>query len=109
SGVGVRDETIQKNPGQVFGMIRAIYRAVVFAKANPEETIQAFMDWTRVDRELAVKSYELATKSWPDGLVISDAATKAEVDQAQAEVEIRGPMPMDKVRDWSFAEKAIRK
>jgi len=109
SGVGVRDETIQKNPGQVFGMIRAIYRAVVFAKANPEETIQAFMDWTRVDRELAVKSYELGTKSWPDGLVISDAAIKAVVDQAQAELKIRGPIPLDKVRDWSFAEKAIKK
>ena len=109
SGVGVRDETIQKNPGQVFGLIRAIYRSVVFAKANPEETIQAFMDWTRVDRELAVKSYELGTKSWPDGLVISDAAIRAVVDQAQAELKIRGPIPLDKVRDWSFAEKAIRK
>jgi len=109
SGVGVRDETIQKNPGQVFGLIRAIYRAVVFAKANPEETIQAFMDWTRVDRELAVKSYELGTKSWPEKLIISDAAIKAVVDQAQAELKIRGPIPLDKVRDWSFAEKAIRK
>lgn len=109
SGVGVRDETIQKNPGQVLGLIRAIYRSVVFAKANPEETIQAFMDWTRVDRELAVKSYELGTKSWPDNLVISDAAIKAVVDQAQAELKIKGPIPLDKVRDWSFAEKAARK
>jgi NitT/TauT family transport system substrate-binding protein len=109
SGVGVRDETIQKNPGQVLGLVRAIYRAVVFAKANPEETIQAFMDWTRVDRELAVKSYELGTKSWPDNLIISDAAIKAVVDQAQAELKIRGPIPLDKVRDWSFAEKAAKK
>jgi len=109
SGVGVRDETIQKNPGQVFGLIRAIYRSVVFAKANPEETIQAFMDWTKVDRELAVKSYELGTKSWPDNLVISDAAIKAVVDQAQAELKTRGPIPLNKVRDWSFAEKAARK
>jgi NitT/TauT family transport system substrate-binding protein len=109
SGVGVRDETIQKNPGQVFGLVRAIYRAVVFAKANPEETIQAFMEWTRVDRELAVKSYELGTKSWPDNLIISDAAIKAVVDQAQTELKIRGPIPLDKVRDWSFAEKAARK
>ena len=109
SGVGVRDETIQKNPGQVFGLIRAIYRSVVFAKANPEETIQAFMDWTRVDRELAVKSYELGTKSWPDNLVISDAAIKAVVDQAQVELKIKGPIPLDKVRDWSFAEKVARK
>jgi NitT/TauT family transport system substrate-binding protein len=109
SGVGVRDETIQKNPGQVLGLVRAIYRAVVFAKANPEETIQAFMNWTRVDRELAVKSYELGTKSWPDNLIISDAAIKAVVDQAQVELKLKGPIPLDKVRDWSFAEKATRK
>jgi NitT/TauT family transport system substrate-binding protein len=109
SGVGVRDETIQKNPGQVLGLVRAIYRAVVFAKANPEETIQAFMDWTRVDRELATKSYELGTKSWPDNLVLSDAAIKAVVDQAQTELKLKGPIPLDKVRDWSFAEKATKK
>jgi ABC-type nitrate/sulfonate/bicarbonate transport system substrate-binding protein len=109
SGVGVRDETIQKNPGQVFGLVRAIHRAVVFAKANPEETIQAFMEWTRVDWALAAKSYELGTKSWPDNLIISDAAIKAVVDQAQTELKIRGPIPLDKVRDWSFAEKAARK
>ena len=109
SGVGVRDETIQKNPGQVFGLVRAIYRSVVFAKANPEETIQAFMDWARVDRELAVKSYELGTKSWPDNLVISDAAIKAVVEQVQAELKLKGPIPLDRVRDWSFAEKVTRK
>ena len=109
SGVGVRDETIQKNPGQVLGLVRAIYRAVVFAKANPEETVQAFMEWTRVDRELAVKSYELGTKSWPDNLIISDAAIKAVVDQAQVELKLKGPIPLDKVRDWSFAEKVTKK
>ena len=109
SGVGVREETIQKNPGQVFGLLRAIHRAVVFAKANPEETIQVFMEWTRVDRELATKSYELGTKSWPDNLIISDAAIKAVVDQVQTELKIRGPIPLDKVRDWSFAEKVTKK
>jgi ABC-type nitrate/sulfonate/bicarbonate transport system substrate-binding protein len=109
SGVGVRDETIQKNPGQVLGLLRAIHRALLVAKANPEETVQAFMEWTRVDRELATKSYELGTKSWPDNLIISDAAIKAVVDQAQTELKIRGPIPLDKVRDWSFAEKVTRK
>ena len=109
SGVGVRDDTIQKNPGQVFGLVRAIYRSVVFAKANPEETIQAFMDWARVDRELAVKSYELGTKSWPDDLVIYDAAIKSVVEQAQAELKLKGSIPLDKVRDCSFAEKAAKK
>jgi ABC-type nitrate/sulfonate/bicarbonate transport system substrate-binding protein len=109
SGVGVRDETIQKNPGQVLGLLRAIHRALLVAKANPEETIQAFMEWARVDRELATKSYELGTKSWPDNLIISDVAIKAVVDQALTELKIRGPIPLDKVRDWSFAEKVTKK
>ena len=109
SGVGVRDETIQKNPGQILGLLRAIHRALLVARSNPEETIQAFMEWTRVDRELATKSYKLGTKSWPDNLIISDAAIKAVVDQAQIELKIRGPIPLDKVRDWSFAENVTRK
>jgi ABC-type nitrate/sulfonate/bicarbonate transport system substrate-binding protein len=109
SGVGARDETILKNPGQLIGLLRAIHRAVVVAKAHPEDSVQAFMQWTRVDRELAVKSHELGTKSWPDTLVIADAAVKAVVDQAQTELKLKGPIPLDKVRDWSFAEKATSK
>ena len=109
SGVGVRDETIQKNPGQVLGLLRAIHRAVVFANGHPEDSVQAFMEWTRVDRELATKSYELGTKSWPAKLIISDAAVRAVVDQAQTELKIKGPISLDKVRDWSFAEKVTSK
>jgi NitT/TauT family transport system substrate-binding protein len=109
SGVGARDETIQKNPGQLIGLLRAIHRAVVSAKANPDDAVQAFMQWTRVDRELATKSYELGTKSWPDNLVIADAAVKAVVDQVRAELKLKGPIPLDKVRDWSFAEKVTSK
>jgi NitT/TauT family transport system substrate-binding protein len=109
SGVGARDETIQKNSGQIVGLLRGIHRAVVFTKSHPEDSVQAFMEWTRVDRELAVKSHELGTKSWPDNLILSDAAIKAVVDQAQAELKIKGPVSLDKVRDWSFAEKAISK
>jgi len=67
------------------------------------------MEWTLVNRELAAKSYELGTRSWPENLVLSHAAIKAVVDQDQAELKIEGPVPLDKVRNWSFAETATRK
>jgi hypothetical protein len=82
---------------------------VAAAKANPDDAIRAFMGWTRVDRELATESYELGTKSWPENLVLSDAVIKAVVDQAQADLKLKSPVPLDKVRDWSFAEKATKK
>jgi len=40
---------------------------------------------------------------------LKDLKGKAAVDQAQAELKIRGPIPLDEVRDWSFAKKATKK
>jgi hypothetical protein len=41
-------------------------------------------------------------------MIISDAAVKAVVDQAQTELKIKRPISLDKVRDWSFAEKVTK-
>jgi ABC-type nitrate/sulfonate/bicarbonate transport system substrate-binding protein len=45
SGLGVRDETIQKNPKQVLGLIRAVFRAMAFANGHPEKTMQMLRNW----------------------------------------------------------------
>ena len=108
AGLAVRDETIQKNPKQVYGVIKAVFRAMAFAGANREETIQMLVNWLRLDREVAAKSYELGKRSWADGGVVSDAAVQTLVDQSMLELKSKTPVPLDKVRNWSFAEQARR-
>ena len=54
AGLAVRDETIQKNPKQVYGVIRAVFRAMAFAGANREETTQILVSW-RAGREVAAR------------------------------------------------------
>lgn len=108
TGLAVRDETIQKNPKQVFGVIRAVFRAMAFAGANREETTQILMSWLRLDREVAARSYDLGKRSWSDGGVVSDAAVQSLVDQSMLELKSKDPVPLDKVRNWSFAEQARR-
>jgi len=108
SGLAVRDETIQKNPKQVLGMVRAVFRAMVFASTNREETTQMLVNWLRVDQEVAARSYELGQRSWSEGGVVSDAAIKLLVDQSMLELKSKDPVPLDKVRNWSFAEQARR-
>lgn len=108
SGLATRDETIQKNPKQVLGMVRAIFRAMAFASANREETTQLLVNWLRLDREVAARSYELGKRSWSDGGVVSDAAVQTVVDQSLLELKAKDPVPLDKVRNWSFAEQARR-
>ena len=108
AGLAVRDETIQKNPKQVLGVIRAVFRAMAFAVANREETTQLLMNWLRLVREVAARSYELGKRSWSDGGVVSDAAVQSLVDQSMLELKSKDPIPLDKVRNWSFAEQARR-
>jgi NitT/TauT family transport system substrate-binding protein len=106
SGLAVRDETIQKNSKQVSGVIRAVLRAMTFAAANREETTQIIINWLKVDQEVAARSYELGKPSWSAGGVVSDGAVKVLVDQSLLELKSKDVVPLDKVRDWSFAERA---
>ena len=108
SGLAARDETIQKNPKQVFGVTRAVTRAMNFAAANREETTQMIASWLKVDGEIAAKSYELGKPSWSAGGIVSDAAVKVLVDQSMLELKTKDVVPLDKVRNWSFADQARR-
>jgi NitT/TauT family transport system substrate-binding protein len=108
SGLAARDETIQKHSKQVFSVVRAVARAMNFAAANREETTQMIVNWLKVDREIAAKSYELGKPSWSAGGVVSDAAVKVLVDQSMLELKIKDAVPLDKVRNWNFAEQARR-
>jgi ABC-type nitrate/sulfonate/bicarbonate transport system substrate-binding protein len=107
SGLAVRDETIQKNPKQVLAVVRAVFRAMAFAGTNPEETKKMLIHWLKLDPEVAARSYDLGKRSWSDG-VVADAAIKVLVDQSMLELNSKEPVPLDRVRNWSFAEQARR-
>ena len=108
SGVAAREETIQKNPKQVLGVARAVLRAMTFAGAHREVTTQMIANWLKVDPEVAAKSYELGKPSWSEGGVVSDGAVQTLIDQSLLELKSKDPVPLDRVRNWSFAEQARR-
>ncbi len=49
-----------------------------------------------------------ACRSWADGGVVSDAAVQSLVDHSMLELKSKDPVPLDKLRKWSFAEQAQR-
>jgi NitT/TauT family transport system substrate-binding protein len=108
AGLGVRDETIQKNPKQIFAIIKSVFRAMAFVKAHPEETMRLLISWAKVDQEVAAKSYELGKRSWSESGIVSDRAVKVVVDQSMLELKAKEAVPLDRVRNWSFAEQARR-
>ena len=108
SGIAGRDETFRNNPKQVIAVVRAIFRAMSFASANREETTQIITNWLKVAPEIATRSYELGKSSWSSGGVVSDAAVRILVDQSMVELKTKNAVPLEQVRNWSFAEQARR-
>jgi ABC-type nitrate/sulfonate/bicarbonate transport system substrate-binding protein len=86
--------------------MRAVLRAITYAKSHSEESARMLAEWIKVDRELASKSFEIGSHSWPDSAVASDVSIKNVVDQSLAETKTSAPVSLDRVRDWSFAERA---
>jgi NitT/TauT family transport system substrate-binding protein len=108
SGLAVREETIQKNPRQIVSVMRAMLRAIAHAKNHADDASRILVEWIRVDAEVAQKSLAIGKNSWPDAAITSDAAIRAVVDQALAEIKSASPISLDSVRDWSFAQRAKR-
>ena len=86
----------------------AIFRAMAFASAHREETTQIIAHWLKVAPEIAARSYELGKSSWSAGGVVSDAAVRVVVEQSILELKTKAAVPLDQVRNWSFAEQAYR-
>ena len=103
SGLGVRLQKIDTAPGEIIKTLRAVSRAIDFAKNNQDATIEALMHWTKIDREAALASYDLGKKSWPDYLITSDKPLQAVVEQAAKEMQILKIPSLERVRDWTFA------
>jgi len=108
SGLAARDETLRNNPKQVLAVVRAIFRAMAFASANREETTHIITNWLKVVPEIAARSYDLGKSSWSAGGIVSDTAVRVLVDQSIVELKSKASIPLDQVRNWSFAEQARR-
>jgi ABC-type nitrate/sulfonate/bicarbonate transport system substrate-binding protein len=108
SGLGVRLQKIANAPGEIVKTLRGVSRAIDFAKNNQDATVDALMNWTKIDRDAALASYDLGKKSWPDYSITSDKPLQAVVDQAAKEMQISKIPSLEQVRDWTFAREVRR-
>lgn len=81
---------------------------MAFASDNRPETIQRLANWLKVDREVAGRRYDLGKTRWSAGGVVSDSAVKLLVDQSLAELQSKETIPLERVRNWTFAEHTRR-
>jgi NitT/TauT family transport system substrate-binding protein len=105
-GLGAHDKKLQENPQEVVRVMKAISRGIQLVKSEREETVKFMMSWLGLDRSVAEGVYPIVSESLADYGIAEDSVIESAVDAARFQGLAEREVPLNQVRDWSFARKA---
>jgi len=107
-GVAVAESKTRRNQEEITKVLRAIQRGSKFARENSEEAIAIGMKWLRIDRDTGEKLYRILRELSVDDLIVPDRLVTNAVHLSVFRQREKLDVELDKIRDWSFAERAKR-
>jgi len=105
-GIGTYERRLKENPEEVVRVMRAASRGIQFIKSHREETVNFMMEWLNLDRSAAEPVYPILLDSLADFGLPEDSVIQSAVDAAKFQFRMDKEVPLDQVRDWSFAKRA---
>jgi ABC-type nitrate/sulfonate/bicarbonate transport system substrate-binding protein len=108
SGLIVNVKRIKEKPEEIKRMIKAGIRTNRFISQNREGTIQAMVDWMRIDKEMAAASYDSSVKTYSDDLSLPEDGLRLLIDEAKRAAKLDRDVPLDQLVDFSILREAQR-
>ena len=89
-------------------MIKAGIRVNRYIHQNREGTIQAMIDWMRIDREMAAATYDGIVKTYGDDLSLPEDGLRLLIDEAKKNAKLDREISIDQVADLSILREVQR-
>jgi ABC-type nitrate/sulfonate/bicarbonate transport system substrate-binding protein len=102
NGVTTTSEKIKTQPNEVKKVIRSILKATKFIREERQQTIVLMMQWMRINKELAEKSYDVSLPGFSFTGDPDTEAMKAILEQAKREGGSSGEPKPSQVVDFSL-------
>ena len=102
SGLIVHAKRIKERPDEIRRMIKAGIEANRYLVQHREETLRIMMEWMKIDREIAVATYDGVLKSYGDDLSLPEDGLRRLIDEAKKNVNITREISIDQVADLSI-------
>ena len=100
TGVGTHTRKLKEKPDEVKRMVKALIRANRYVRENREGTIQAMMDWVKVDRESAVATYDSTWKIFSQDGSMPESGLQLVIGQAKQAMKIDRAVAIEEVADF---------
>jgi len=107
AGLGVRAETIKKDPDLIKRVLRATLRSLRLLQSNPADTVKILMHWTRATEKDALRSLELAKPGFSKNGMLTDEDLSIEWGFLQQQTK-KTDVPVSTAYDLSLLREAQR-
>ena len=102
TGLGTHLRKLKERPDEVKRMLKAMIRTNRFIKQNRDGTVQAMMEWMKIDRESAAATYDSTWRVFSEDGSIPEAGLKLVVDQGREAMKIERAVANSEVADLSL-------
>ena len=102
TGLGTHVKKLKEKPDEVKRMLRAMIRTNRFIRQNRDGTVQAMMEWMKIDRESAAATYDSTWRVFSEDGSIPEAGLKLVIDQGREAMKIERAVGNAEVADLSL-------
>jgi ABC-type nitrate/sulfonate/bicarbonate transport system substrate-binding protein len=109
TGIGASDKKIRENPDEVYRMIRATLRGILFVwdKQNYQETIGMIMrHWKIKDRKMAEEMFRHLTRVLTKDASVKPESVQVLIDLTRENAKVSKPVSLAEVVNFSLTDKA---
>jgi NitT/TauT family transport system substrate-binding protein len=109
AGFGTTEKRIKENPDEVYRMVRAQLRSVMFLldSGHQNEIVEMIMKrWRLTDRKMAESIFHDVVRVVAKDAMVTQASIQSLIDSARESAKVSRPVKIEEVCDFSFVERA---
>ena len=109
AGFGATEKRIKENPDEVYRMVRAQLRSVMFLldKGRQSEIVEMIMKrWKLSDRKMAESIFHDVARVVAKDAMVTQASIQSLIDSARESAKVIRPIKIEEVVDFSFLDRA---
>jgi ABC-type nitrate/sulfonate/bicarbonate transport system substrate-binding protein len=108
TGILASDKKIKEKPDEIKRVIKAGIKANRYIRQNRDGTIQAFMEWMKIDKVMATATYDSVGKAFNEDGNLPEDGLRLLIDEAKKATKISREIASSEVADLSILREAQR-
>jgi ABC-type nitrate/sulfonate/bicarbonate transport system substrate-binding protein len=108
SGLIASAKKIKERPDEIKRVIKAGIKANRYIRQNRDGTLPIMAEWLKIDKEMAVATYDSSVKTFSEDLNLPDSGLRLLIDEAKRVTKVDREVSPSEVADLAILKEAQR-